>query len=184
MHAFPIHTDADLHRAVRLIDSLWDVEVGTAEHDLLMVMAQLVESYEASVSTLPAADPRDLLRFKLKELGWSQRELGRRLGWGSGRVSEVLNGKRPLTLQMVKELSRELHLPAGALVHDVAKSVNDGVWVHIPAQILRGLQATHTQSEALSMIVNTAVLDFATHHAEVPSHGGHNSTAHTTARDA
>lgn len=118
MRAFPIHNDRDLERATALIHDLWDASPGTPEGDLLEVMATLVDLYESQHSNLPPANPRELIEFKLGELGWSQRELGRRLGWGSGRVSEVLSGKRSLTLTMVRQLSAVLEIPAGLLVHD------------------------------------------------------------------
>ena len=116
MRAFPIRNNDDLARAVRLIEELWDAEPNTPEGDLLEVMSTLVDAYEAEHSTLPAANPIELIQFKLRELGWSQRELGRRLGWGTGRVSEVLNERRDLTLAMVQQLSAVLELPPGLLV--------------------------------------------------------------------
>lgn len=129
-HAFPIRNDEDLVRAMNLIDALWDAAEGTPDHDLLHVMSELVDAYNARRSTLPAMDPRDLVRLKLKELGWSQRELARRVGWGSGRVSEVLGGKRPLTLAMVRSLSAVLDLPPGLLVHD-RLDADATVWVPV-----------------------------------------------------
>lgn len=121
MRAFPIHDEHDLERAHALVERLWDAEPGTEEGDLLEVMATLVDAYEAQRSVLPPANPRELIRFKLDELGWSGRELARRLGWSGGRVSEVLNGKRNLTLAMVRQLSAALEIPAGLLVHDGAE---------------------------------------------------------------
>ena len=131
MHAFLIHNDADLTRAVALVDSLWDAAPGSPEHELLHVMSTLIDQYEARHSSLPSADPVEILAFKLRELGWSQRELGRRLGWSTGRVSEVLGRKRPLTLRMVRELSLVLNLEPGLLVHDVAEPDGYGRWLQL-----------------------------------------------------
>ncbi len=134
MNAFPIRTHADLERAVALIDSLWDAEPCTVAYDLLEVMAQLVDAYETAHRSLPAADPIELIRFKLKEQGWSQRELTRRLGWRSaGRVSEILNRKRPLTLEMVRQLSHVFELPPGLLIHNEHEA--NGLWVRIPSDL-------------------------------------------------
>ena len=116
--AFPIRNDDDHARAIELVDALWSATPGSPEHDLLEVMAALIHLYESERRELPPPDPRALIAFKLRELGWSQRELGRRLGWSSGRVSEVLSGRRPLTLRMVQDLGRVLGLRAGALVSD------------------------------------------------------------------
>lgn len=129
--AFALHTDADYRRALALVDELWDAPPGSPEAELLDVMATLIELYEKRTRALPTADPVRLVAFKLRELGWSQRELGRRLGWGSGRVSEVLSGKRALNLRMVQELSAALDLPPGLLVPGVRQAEDDVVWVPI-----------------------------------------------------
>lgn len=157
MHtAFPIRNDEDLSRAIALIDALWSAEPGSPEADLLEVMSTLVDRYEAEQSELPAADPIELIRFKLGELGWSQRELGRRLGWSSGRVSEVLGRKRPLTLAMVQSLSRVLGLPAGLLVHDHACAEDDPHAVALPPSLAREIRA---QAERRGLSVEVAVAD-------------------------
>lgn len=136
MHtAFPVNTEADHRRALALVDELWDAAPGSPEAELLDVMASLVDAYEKRTRALPPPDPLELLAFKLRELGWSQRELGRRLGWGSGRVSEVLSGKRALTLGMVRELSTTLDLPPGLLVHDTRTDAGDSVWVRVPRAV-------------------------------------------------
>lgn len=167
--AFPIRTDADLERAIALVDELWNAVPGTAEADLLDVMASLIDRYEADRSELPPADPVELLKFKLAELGWTQRELGRRLGWSSGRVSEVLSRKRPLTLAMVRSLSHELGLAAGLLVHDHRDDEGNG-WVAVPVDLGRrlatissdrgGVQVHVIVSEALDRAFGTNILRF------------------------
>lgn len=144
MNAFPIRNEEDLHRATELVDALWDAEPGTPEHDVLLVMAQLIDAYEAAHSTLPAADPIELLRFKLKETGWSQRELARRLGWGSGRVSEILSRKRRLTLELVRQLSQVFDLPPGALVHEEGEA-GGGLWVHVTGRVATVIAANAQQ---------------------------------------
>ena len=138
--AFPIHNDTDHRRALELIESLWAAPAGTPEGDVLDVMSSLVEAYEKQHHALPPAEPLTLIGFKLKELRWSQRELARRLGWGGGRVSEVLSGKRPLTLRMVQDLGAVLGLPAGLLVHDARADEPDHVWVRVTsAQAVRAM---------------------------------------------
>ena len=161
MHAFPIRDEASYERAVELMDELWDAAPGTPGAELREVMAQLIDAWEARTSTLPAADPRELIAFKLEELGWSQRELAKRLGWGSGRVSEVLSGKRDLTLNMVRELSTAMQIPAGLLVHDHARG-DDGVWLFVPASTVQSLepeaarQHTSVQRVALDLLHQAA----------------------------
>lgn len=150
---FPIRTEADYQRAIALIDALWDAEPGSADADTLDIMATLVSVYEAASRNLPPADPLEIVRFKLRELGWSQREAGRRLGWGSGRVSEVLSGKRPLTMRMVQDLARCLELPAGVLVPDT-RDEQPGAWVRLSPEVS---QQTRAIAEEAGVSTSTVV---------------------------
>lgn len=117
MCAFPIRNNEDLERAIALVTDVWDAPPGSAEADLLEVMSTLIDAYEASHSTLPHGDPVRLIEFKLKEHGWTQRDLARQLDWEIERVSEILNRKSPLTLEVVRQLSRVLQIPPGLLVN-------------------------------------------------------------------
>ncbi len=142
MHAFPILNNADLVRAITLVDELWDAAPATAEADVRDVMAELIDRYEARelADALPPADPSAVIEAKRKELRISQRELGRRLGWGGGRVSEVLSGKRNLTLAMVRDLERVLGLDPGLLVANRAPQADGCSWVSVPADVVRAAQ--------------------------------------------
>lgn len=125
MNIRPIRTDADLDAALARVDELWGADPATPEGEELDVLLVLVQAYEAAIA-LPPGDPLDIVRFKLDEVGWTQNELARRLGWSSGRVSEVLNGRRELTVAMVKALSSTLDLPAGLLLGDPKPAVRAG----------------------------------------------------------
>jgi HTH-type transcriptional regulator/antitoxin HigA len=147
MSIFPIRNDEDLARAYARIDELWAVEPGTAEADELEVIATLVEAYEDAHSTLLPGDPVAVLRYKLDELGISQRELGRRLGWSTGRVSEILSGRRELTLAQIRQLARELDLPAATLMGEpTATAGTEIATVGIPAGL--ALQVRTAAQEA------------------------------------
>lgn len=136
MTVFPIHNDDDLQRATELVDALWDSEPGSPEFDALEVMSTLIDLYESTKFPAAPTDPLKLIEWKLKELGWSGRELARRLGWGTGRVSEVLRRKRPLTLAMVRQLSDVLGLAPGLLAHDYNDGEPEGcLWVALPADV-------------------------------------------------
>jgi HTH-type transcriptional regulator/antitoxin HigA len=143
---FPIHNEADYRRAIALIDQLWDADPGSADAATMDIMATLVEVYEKANRNLPPADPLALIQFKLREIGWSQRELARQMGWGSGRVSELLSGKRPLTLRMVQDLSKALRLPAGLLVPHVPQEEPDRVWVQLPQSLVTRIAAPEGQT--------------------------------------
>lgn len=161
MRAFPIRDDADLARAIDLADQLWDAPSGSPEADLRDVMAELIEHFEARElsQVLPPPDPRKLIDYKRRELGLSQRKLGELLGWkSSGRVSEVLSGKRPLTLEMVRDLERVLGIDPGLLVADRSPTPDGDVWVRLPADLVTAAQgAAFAGCDGLDAMVRDAV---------------------------
>ncbi len=120
MKPFNLHNEADHARALELVERLWSADPGTPEAETLDVMAGRIAAYEAEEldRLLPPPNPRKLIAFKLRELGLTQRALARQLGWGSGRVSEVISGKRALTLAMVRYLAPALGLGVEQLVSD------------------------------------------------------------------
>lgn len=150
--AFPIRNDDDLRRAVALANSLWDSKPGSADSELLEVVGTLIEDYESRQPGLPPGDPLETIRYKLSELGWSQNDLARASGLTSGRVSELLNRKRPLTLDQVRRISTALGLPAGLLVHDTL-SDDDTEWVALSAPAM-----THARKLAQSRNVSVSAL--------------------------
>lgn len=142
MQITPIRTDADLDRAVRRIDVIWGAPDGTPEGDELEVLCVLVEAYEAQHHAVPPGDPIALLRFKMRELALSQNALAKRLSWTSGRVSEVLSGKRELTIRMVRELAAVLGLPAGALLGETGRpAVAERTPLDLPADVVADVLA-------------------------------------------
>jgi HTH-type transcriptional regulator/antitoxin HigA len=111
----PIRTSEDHKAALKRISELWGAEPGTADGDLLDVLIDLVEHYEDRHCAIPAADPIEVLRFSMEVNGRTQSDLARLLG-STSRASEVLSGKRPLSMRMIAKLQAEWHIPAGALV--------------------------------------------------------------------
>lgn len=115
MQIRPIRTDADHAAALRRIDELMDAEAGTREADELDVLATLVEAYEDRHVPIADPDPLAAIQFRMEQLGLSRKDLEPLLG-SRGRVSEVLNGRRALSLQMIRRLNRELGIPLESLV--------------------------------------------------------------------
>ena len=113
----PIKTDADFQAAIAEVETLWKAEPGTADGDRLEVLLALVEIYEAKTHPIQPSDPIDAIEFMMEQRGLTRRDLEPLIGH-RGRVAEVLNRKRPLTLEMIRRLSRELHIPAEILVRD------------------------------------------------------------------
>jgi len=116
MEIHPIRNDDDHAAALREIERLWGTAAGTEEGDKLDVLATLVEKYEESRwPNIDASDPIDLLNYAIEELGHSQAELAELLGSRS-RASELLNRRRPLTVEMIHKISEAWKIPADLLV--------------------------------------------------------------------
>jgi HTH-type transcriptional regulator/antitoxin HigA len=117
MDVRPIRTRADHVAALRDIDTLWGSPQGTEDGDRLDVLIALVEAYEAR--TWPeselAADPISIIRYVMSENDYTQKDLAEVLG-SKSRASELLSGRRDLTLDHIRRLSRAWHVPAGALI--------------------------------------------------------------------
>jgi HTH-type transcriptional regulator/antitoxin HigA len=113
----PIRSKTDYKQAMARIDELWGARVGSAEGDELEVLALLVERYEAQHEPLPPSDPVEAIKFRMDQQGLTARDLVPYIG-PSGRVSEVLNGKRRLSLAMVKRLHEGLRIPYESLLAD------------------------------------------------------------------
>ena len=94
-----------------------DPPMGTSDGDRLELLAKLVEDYEKQRFAFARPDPLSAIRFRMEEQGLRQKDLAPILG-GKNRVSEVLSGKRALTLGMVRSLSESLYIPEELLVRE------------------------------------------------------------------
>lgn len=110
----PIRTKADHRWALKEVERLWDAEPGTPEGDHVDVLVTLIEAYEAKHFPIPAPDPIAAIEFMLEQKGLTRRDLEPAIG-SRGRVSEVMTRKRPLTLPMVRALSKLLQIPTEIL---------------------------------------------------------------------
>jgi len=99
------------------IEVLFDVPDKTPESDKLEVLVMLVEKYEARHHPIPAPDPIDFLSYVMETRGLTRKDLEPYIG-SRGRVAEILNRARPLTLSMIRRLSEGLKLPADVLIAD------------------------------------------------------------------
>ncbi len=115
----PIRTKDDHTAALREIDRLWGSSEGTDDGDKLDIVVTLVERYEGIRYPIAPADPIGVVRFVMEPNDYSPADLATLLGSRS-RASELLSGKRELTLDQIRRLSREWHIPAGALIGDMA----------------------------------------------------------------
>src|SRR5262245_33311258 len=97
----PIRTEADYRETLAQIDGLIDVEPGTPDADLLEVLSVLVADYEERHHPIPPPDALMAIRFRMEQMGLKPKDLVKYIG-SVGRVSEVLNGKRPLSKAMIR----------------------------------------------------------------------------------
>ena len=111
----PIRTEADYEAALEEIGRLMTARPGTPEGDELDVLSTLVEAYEAEHHAIDAPDPIALIEFAMEQRGADRTDLEPMIGT-RGRVSEVLNRKRPLSISMIRNLRDNWQLPADVLV--------------------------------------------------------------------
>ncbi|HUZ67114.1 MAG TPA: helix-turn-helix domain-containing protein [Beijerinckiaceae bacterium] len=110
----PIRTEQDHAKALAELERLWGAPEGTPDGDKLDVLATLVEAFEAKNWSVPASTPIDVIRYAIDEMGHSQSDLAELLGSRS-RASEVLAGKRALTVEMIHKISTSWRISADLL---------------------------------------------------------------------
>lgn len=115
MQIHPIRTETDHARALEAIDRLWGAAPETPEGEALEVLVTLVDAWEARNHPIDPPDPVEAIRFRMEQLGLDRADLEPMIG-GRGRVSEVLNGKRGLSLAMIRRLHEKLGIPAEILI--------------------------------------------------------------------
>lgn len=117
MRIKPVRTESDYDAALRAIEKYFDnpPRRGSPEADRFDVLATLIEAYERQRWPIGSPDPRDAILYRMETGGFTQADLARLLGSRS-RASEVLGGRRPLTLPMIRKLSREWNIPAESLI--------------------------------------------------------------------
>ncbi|MDT8412746.1 MAG: transcriptional regulator [Vicingaceae bacterium] len=113
----PIKTEEDYQAALNRLDKIFDAKIGTKESDEADILGLLIDDYENIHHPIDAPDPIEAIKIRMKELDLKQVDLISEIG-GKSRVSEVLNRKRKLTIDMVRNLTEKLSLSAGLLIKD------------------------------------------------------------------
>ncbi|PYD60107.1 XRE family transcriptional regulator [Novacetimonas maltaceti] len=113
----PIRDDADYEWALKEIEQYFDHEPvrGTPEADRFEVLAALIGAYEERVYPIPDPSPLDVLRFHMDQNGLTQADLARVIGSRS-RASEIMTGRRSLSLAMITAIRAAWKIPADLLV--------------------------------------------------------------------
>jgi HTH-type transcriptional regulator / antitoxin HigA len=115
MEIKPIKTKTDYHAALKEIERLFTAAPDTPEGDRLEVLTTLVEAYEEQHYRIPLPDPIEAILYHMESRGLSRCDLVPFIG-SRARVSEVLNRKRPLTMAMIRNLSKGLRISAEVLI--------------------------------------------------------------------
>ena len=111
----PIRTEEDHKRALARIDEIFDAEEGTSEGDELEVLVDLVMYYESKTVEIGFPDAISAIEFRMDQANLTQRDLIPYIG-SRAKVSEVLSGKRSLTMSMARMLHEHLGIPADVLL--------------------------------------------------------------------
>jgi len=115
MQIKPIKTKNDYHAALKEIEALFEASPDTPEGDRLDVMTTLVEAYEEKNYNIPKPNPIDAIFYYIESRGLSRKDLEPCIG-SSARVSEVLNRKRRLSIEMIRKLHKYIGIPADVLI--------------------------------------------------------------------
>jgi HTH-type transcriptional regulator/antitoxin HigA len=115
MELRPIRSKREHQAALKEAEALWNAPEGTPEADRLEVLTLLIEAYEREHFPIEDPDPIDFLQHIMEARGLARKDLEPYIG-SRARVAEVLNRVRPLTLEMIRNLSDGLELPADVLI--------------------------------------------------------------------
>lgn len=111
----PIKTKKDYTTALQRLEKIFDAKPGSPEGDELEVLGILIDKYEQENYPIDYPDPIEAIKFRMEQMGYSQSDLARVVGLKS-RASEILNKKRKLTLEMIRQLHQVLGIPTDVLI--------------------------------------------------------------------
>ena len=117
MEIKPIRNEADYKQALDRLELIFDAKRGTEEGDELEILSILIDNYERQNYPIEMPDPISAIHFRMEQMGLKQKDLVEIIGFKS-RVSEIMNRKRKLTLDMIRRLNRSLKIPTEILIQD------------------------------------------------------------------
>jgi HTH-type transcriptional regulator/antitoxin HigA len=117
MNVKPIKSDKDYRNALERLEVIFDASIDTKEGDEAEILSLVIENYENEHYPIEAPDPIEAIKIRMEELNMRQKDLVGIIG-GKSRVSEVLNRKKRLTVDMIRELERILQISASVLVNN------------------------------------------------------------------
>lgn len=115
MNIKPLKTEQDYGKAIERLDVIFDAPANSKEGDEAEILSMLIENYENEHYPIDAPDPIEAIKIRMEEMNLKQKDLVGVIG-GKSRVSEILNKKKRLTVDMIRELEKILHISASVLV--------------------------------------------------------------------
>ena len=112
-----IKTEADYQKALKRLEEIFDAKTGTPESDEADILGLLIDEYEKKHYHIDVPDPIEAIKIRMEELNLKQVDLVEVIG-GKSRVSEILNRKRKLTVEMIRNLTKKLNLSPDLLIND------------------------------------------------------------------
>lgn len=117
MNLKPIKKESDYRTALDRLEVIFDAPIDTKEGDEAEILSLMIENYENEHYSIDAPDPIEAIKIRMEELNLRQKDLVGVIG-GKSRVSEILNRKKKLTVEMIRELERMLQISASVLVNN------------------------------------------------------------------
>ena len=117
MNINPIKTESDYRNALKRLEVIFDAIPDTIESDEADILSLLIENYENQYYPINAPDPIEAIKIRMQDMNLRQKDLVGVIG-GKSRVSEILNKKKRLTVEMIRKLERLLNISASAMVNN------------------------------------------------------------------
>jgi HTH-type transcriptional regulator/antitoxin HigA len=117
MNIKPIKTEQDYQDALKRLEIIFDAVPNTKEGDELEILGVLIDNYEKVYFPIDLPDPIEAIKFRMEQLNYSKNDLAQIIGLKS-RVSEILNKKRKLSINMIRRLHNIMNIPTDVLVQE------------------------------------------------------------------
>lgn len=115
MNIKPIKTEDDYQEALKRLEEIFDSKPNSKEGDELEILAMLIDNYEKIHFPIELPDPIEAIKFRMEQLNYSNQDLAQIIGLKS-RVSEILNKKRKLSINMIRKIHEALSISTDILV--------------------------------------------------------------------
>jgi len=117
MNIKPIKTETDYREALERLETIFDAKLNSKEGDELEILGMLIDNYEKIHSPIELPDPIEAIKFRMEQLNYTNQDLAKIIGLKS-RVSEILNKKRKLSINMIRKIHEALSISTDVLVQE------------------------------------------------------------------